>query len=141
MIQPIHRATTSVKDFHCQRFPTRQLGLLLTAVFSQTKSQKIDPKVRNGPFFLRLQTVRRQNPGPNSKKRIFGPKSKILGPNNKNSLLDRNHVLATTGQRRPNLLCKFAFASSCKIRIFGQKRPNLAQNMHFWSFWAYHQPF
>ena len=23
-----------------------------------------------------------------------------------------------------------------KIRIFGPKRPNLVQNMHFWSFWA-----
>ena len=33
------------------------------------------------------------------------------------------------------------FASSCKIRIFGPKRPNLVQNMHFvifvkyWQFW------
>ena len=23
-----------------------------------------------------------------------------------------------------------------KIRIFGQKRPNLVQNLHFWSYWA-----
>ena len=28
-----------------------------------------------------------------------------------------------------------------RIRIFGPKRPNLVQNMHFWSFWAKHWHF
>ena len=71
--------------------------------FSETKSRKINPKVRNGPSFLGLQTVHWRNPGPKSKKWIFGPKSEILGFNNKNSLLEQNHVLVTTGQRQPNL--------------------------------------
>ena len=36
--------------------------------------------------------------GPYGKNRIFGPKTKILGPKKRDSLLDSNHVLATTGK-------------------------------------------
>ena len=34
------------------------------------------------------------------------------------------------------LFCFCLLLTPIKIRIFAQKRPNLVQNLHFWSFWA-----
>ena len=47
---------------------------------SETKRQKIDPKVPNRPPRKGLQTGHWQNPGSYSKKRIFGPKMAKIRP-------------------------------------------------------------
>ena len=47
---------------------------------SETRSQKIDPKIANKPSLQRLQTGHWQNLRSCGKKRIFGPKTQFLGP-------------------------------------------------------------
>ena len=54
--------------------------------------------MRNGLSYQGLQTGPRRNPASYSKKRIFGPKSEVLGPIKKRALLSSNRVLATSEQ-------------------------------------------
>ena len=61
--------------------------------FLETKSRTI--KVQNRPSCRGLQTGHRRNPGSYSRQ-YFGAHIVIFGP--KKSLLDSNHVLATTGK-------------------------------------------
>ena len=82
--------------------------------------------------------------------RIFGPKTAKFGP--KSAFLSfwakYCHFLHILSNARPknnvNKVPRWVFRYmdnktfdfSSKKRIFCQKRPNLAQNWHFWSIWA-----
>ena len=65
---------------------------------SGTESRKIVPKVGNEPSCQELKLSHRPKLGLYGKNRIFGPKTKILGPKKRHPLFNSNHVLATTGK-------------------------------------------
>ena len=65
---------------------------------SETESQKIVPKVGNERSLLGLQMGLWPKLGSYGKNRIFWPKTKILGPKKKVTLLRFHHVLATPGK-------------------------------------------
>ena len=91
------RAVTSRQRPHRREwdyFLTRQSFLTKTAITREQKFKKSSPRWKMN----RLQTGRRPKLGSQGKNRIFRPKTKILGPPKKRSLLSPNHVLATTGK-------------------------------------------
>ena len=102
----------SAKAFTCRRCPHSGVGedFLAHQLFfffyeksrnSETKSQKIDPKVRNGSSFRELQKAIDKIWGGMAKKRIFGPAKK-------RALFNSYHVLATTGKSCENKKVPFS---------------------------------
>ena len=93
--------------------------------FSVTKSQKIDPKVRNPPSRRGLQTGHWRSPGSYSKKRIFGPKPKVLGPQNTSQFNPcSSHYRAKLCKEKSTLLPnKYHYFSGFRVSFLGTNRP------------------
>ena len=93
--------------------------------FSVTKSQKIDPKVRNPPSRRGLQTGHWRSPGSYSKKRIFGPKPKVLGPKNTSQFNPcSSHYRAKLCKEKSTLLPnKYHYFSGFRVSFLGTNRP------------------
>ena len=85
---------------------------------SETRSQKIVPKVGNELSLRRLQTGLWQNLGSHGKNRTFGPKTELLGPK-KRWVLNGHHDLATNGKSCAKK--KFPF-SQISISLFWPKK-------------------
>ena len=67
-----------------------------------------------------------RNLGSYGKNRIFGPKTEILGPKNRHSLFNSNHVLATTGKscsKKKKCLCPNNQGGECHFGWFFGGRP------------------
>ena len=64
----------------------------------------------------------------------FGPNIGIFGPSD----LMRDQKTMQTSCQSGFLLCWYQnfYLLPYKLGFLAQKRPNLVQNMHFWSFWA-----
>ena len=97
---------------------------------SETKSQKIVPRIGNEPSLRGLQMGLWPKLG-SYKNRIVGPKTDISGPK-KNSLLNLNHVLAMTRQSCGRKKVPFSKIDITQILgVFWGKNAFSAKKPHF----------